>query len=163
MTQYPYTDNDMVYDQEKHRYILTNDCVKRELNLDLGAELNIEGSNNPSNEVNAFLDEISFQVYTYIYNHAQNQMVAEYRCAKNPALRTPLKTAMLKQVKYIYINGEIAYEGGVDFAKGHAMRLEDIRGERAIGTYTHYVLANAGLLYGGVITVRPGVKFREDY
>lgn len=163
MQQYPYSDNDMVYDYDKHRYILTNDCVKRELNLNLEAELNKEGTSNPANEVNAFLDEISFQVYNYIYSHAQNQKVAEYRCAKNPGLRTSLKDAMVKQVKYVYINGDIANESGIDFARGSAMRLEDMRGGRAIGTYTHYVLANCGLLYGGQIVLRPGVIFREDY
>jgi hypothetical protein len=163
MQNYPYSDKDMVYDYDKHRYILTEECVLRECRINLAAELRPTQSNNPADEVNAFLDEVSFEVYNFVFSHAFSKDVAEYRCAKNPGLRTPIKEAMLKQVRYKYVNGAIGDEAGINFQNGTAMRLDDIRGERTMSPYTVSILTNAGLLYRGKMLVPAGVKFREGY
>lgn len=160
---YPYTDNDMVYDFKKHRYILTAAAAQNALNVVLSAALNSSDPQNPAAEVENFLNEVSMSVYEYIYSHSRSRQVIEYLLAKEPNFREVLKEAMEWQAKYFYVNANIAQEAGVDLRRGFAMTLEDLRGDRRISPYARNVLANAGLLYSGVITLRGNVVFREGY
>ena len=160
--KYPFDDNEMMYDYKKHRYVLTRAGVEERLKIVLADELNTTGSANAAAEVNVFLDDVSADVYTYVYDHAQNRLIAEYIMAKDPFVRDAIKEAMILQTRYLYINGNIADEAGIDFTRGVAMPLEEIRGERRMSKRARDELANAGLLYTGARYVNVG-RFREDY
>lgn len=162
MTTYPFDDNEMKYDYDKHRYILTQSGVEERLKINLQKELNLSNSSNPADEVNAFLNDVSLEVYDFVYAHVMNKYAMEYLIAKKPLLRETIKDAMLEQAKYMYINGSIANESGIDFTKGTAIPLDEIRGERRISPYAKNLLSTAGLLYSGRVVVR-GFKFREGY
>lgn len=161
--KYPYDDKEMVYDRQKHRYILTELGIANGLNIVLQDELNTNGIMNEASAVNDFLNDVSFSIYEYIYSHSGNRMVTEYLLAKKIDLREVIKSAMLAQAKYLKENGDIANQAGVNFSNMTNMPLDEIRGDRRISPYAKSQLANAGLLYSGKMNLRRHVRFREDY
>lgn len=160
---YPFSDNEMIYDINKHRYILTEAGVTNGINVVLREELNIAHTANAAAEIRNFLEEVSDAVYEYVYSYCFDRAITEYMLAKVPEYREVIKSAMLKQAKYMYINGNVANEAGVDFAKGFAMSLDDLRGDRRISAYAKNELANSGLLYTGRINLKKPIRFREEY
>lgn len=158
----PYSDKEMRYDMNCHRYVLTETGVANGLNLVLKNELNMTGSMNEANEINNFLDEVSEDIYEYIYSHSSNRMITEYLLAKKQQYREAIKSAMLKQAKYMKLNGNIGDESGLNFLDGRYMEYDQIDGRR-ISMRARTVLANAGLLYSGPLILRMPVKFREGY
>ncbi len=158
----PYSDNEMRYDMTSHRYVLTETGVANGLNLVLQNELNMSGSMNAANEINSFLDEVSEDIYEYIYLHSSNRMLTEYLLAKKPQYREVIKSAMIKQVKYMRLNGNIGDQSGLDFLNGRYMEYDQIDGRR-ISMRARTVLANAGLLYTGQLMSYKNIRFREDY
>ncbi len=158
----PYSDNEMRYDMTSHRYVLTETGIANGLNLVLQNELNMTGSMNTANEINSFLDEVSEDIYEYIYMHSSNRMLTEYLLAKKPQYREVIKSAMIKQVKYMRLNGNIGDQSGLDFLNGRYMEYDQIDGRR-ISMRARTVLANAGLLYTGQLMSYKNIRFREDY
>ena len=96
---YPYTDENMEYDYDNHRYVLTDKCVLDELNIDLIMRLNTRGSAVQQLQPKKFLKRVSAIVYTQIYRHNINNEVQEYILAKAPSARQIIKEAMLNQVE----------------------------------------------------------------
>lgn len=158
----PYSDNEMRYDMTSHRYVLTETGIANGLNLVLQNELNMSGSMNTANEINIFLDEVSEDIYEYIYLHSSNRRLTEYLLAKKPQYREVIKSAMIKQVKYMRLNGNIGDQSGLDFLNGRYMEYDQIDGRR-ISMRARTVLANAGLLYTGQLMSYKNIRFREDY
>jgi hypothetical protein len=68
-----YSDDMMVFDQTKQRYILTDKCAKA-YNIDLERELNSTGVPNKSNLGDQILDRISRTVYNYVYSHGHREI-----------------------------------------------------------------------------------------
>ena len=114
----PYSDADMQYNFETHRYTLTEDCVRRELNMDLTLTLNTRGLIDKSAAAFNFLNQISRDVYNYIFSTNVNNALQEYLAAKHPNARRALKEAMLEQVLYVQINGDLTKVAGIDLRKG---------------------------------------------
>lgn len=115
---YPFSDTDMVYNYNTHRYTLTDECVKRELNMDLALTLNTRGVIDKGSAVNSFLSQISRDIYAYIYSTNVNNDLQEYIAAKHPSARRILRDAMLEQVLYVQINGDLTKVSGIDLRKG---------------------------------------------
>lgn len=128
----PLTDETMIYDYKKHRYILTPKCVLDELNENLFERLNTRGCANVENLAQNVLEQISLQIYNFVYSHTSQRLFLQKVLAKSPTARELLKEAMKQQVLYFLINGQIDKYSGVDLRKGTAMAKEDLRGERAI-------------------------------
>ena len=101
--EYPYTDGNMVYDYKKHRYILTADYLQNVLSVDVNRFKT--GTVNEQSAINVLLDNISLQVYTYVYAH-NNIRVLRYIMAKMPSARDILMEAMGQQALYVLSNGD---------------------------------------------------------
>ena len=115
---YPYSDADMEYNFQAHRYILTDSCVRRELNLDLALTLNTRGLIDRAAAAYNFLNQISRDVYAYLYSLNVKNDLQEYLAAKHPNARRILRDAMLEQVLYVQINGDLTKVAGIDVRKG---------------------------------------------
>lgn len=119
--EYPYSNEYMTYDKEEHKYILTNKAVMDYLGLDLIGQLNNVNSVAEQNKVNWFLYKISDLIYSYIYKFSDRNDIQEYILAKCPSARNIVFKAMLEQVEYMRVNGELATYSGVNLTKGTVM------------------------------------------
>lgn len=103
--QYPFTDNNMVYDYTRHRYILTTEYLQNVLNIDIsrfkGGTINAQGA------ITMLLNNISMQVYSYVYSH-NSASVLRYIMAKFPSARDIIMEAMGQQALYVLTNGDMS-------------------------------------------------------
>lgn len=118
---YPLSDELMFYSFEEHRYILNNKDISNNLGEDLNVRLNKKGASNIENVVSNFLNQISFEIYNYIYSFNSNNRGQCYVIAKSKTARNIIKKAMEQQVLYTLANGDLNIFGGVDIRKGHVM------------------------------------------
>ncbi len=103
--QYPYTDSDMVYDYDKHRYILTVEYLQNVLNIDVSRFKS--GTVNEQGAITMLLNNISLQVYSYVFAH-NNARALRYLMAKMPSARDVILEAMGQQTLYVLSNGDMS-------------------------------------------------------
>lgn len=156
---YPFNDNSMVYDYNRHMYILTQKGVLDELGINLDLELNTADDANPSRLVDRFLTKVSQTVYNYYYQDSANNAWQTMQIAKNPEIREQFKEVLLAQVLYVLANGFINLYSGVNVAKGSAMNVNVLRSNAKVAdevvTFGERIISNVGvcLLYAGVLPV----------
>lgn len=145
----PYNDDNMKYDITKGQYILTKNCVLNNLYLDESIETMLQ--TNP--KVNQFLEEVSDDVYLYIFRYTRRDMksIKRYLMAKREDLRDIIKRAMLYQARYALRSGAIAIKDmhGVDIEKTKSLNISVLRGEVGLAEQARQVLSDGGLLYTG--------------
>ena len=105
---YPYTDDYMIFDEKKYRYILTAKYVLDSTGINLTTRLNAKGSANAQSAVNGFLDRISVLTYKYIDAHSINTQLRNHIIAICPSARPILQEAMLAQALYVLTNGDLS-------------------------------------------------------
>lgn len=119
--EYPYSDEHLVYDYEEHKYRLTPKFVLDKLNVDLKARLNAKGSYSVENLAQNILDQISDEIYSFIYQHNMNNELQEFILAKCPSARDMIRNAMKEQVLYFLANGDLNQYSGVNLRSGQTM------------------------------------------
>ena len=124
---YPYHDDDMRYSYRMHRYVLTPMAVREHLGVDLDTCLNTRGAADRAAVAPAFLNMISSEIYAYIYSCSTQNDVQEYLAAKHPRARDVIMQAMLEQVSYTLLNGDVSKLSGVDVRKGTVMDRRALR------------------------------------
>lgn len=148
---YPYDDVNMKYDLDRRQYYITKDGFKNLLGIDLGNYLE-------SNEaVNAFLFELSDDVYQFIYSQStiQNIPYKRYLIAKESKIREQFKRALVAQGRYMVRSSAnlIKDMHGINIEKGKVIDLNNLRGDVGISSITISILGNIGLLYRGTSNV----------
>lgn len=118
---HPYNDEYMTYDYRAHKYRLTPFAVREMLAVSLEDRLNARGMTDKAAAPVAFLRVISDEIYAYIYSCNDKNLVQEFLAAKHPAARNILMEAMLAQVTYTLLNGDVSNLSGIDIRKGMAM------------------------------------------
>lgn len=109
-TTYPLSDDSMVYDYTKHRYILTPQYVLNNLGIDLYEKMGGARTVNTTTAINVLLDNrISQKIYAMIYAHQDKQLM-EYVLAKSPSARKVLLEAMSEQLLDLVTYGENSKE-----------------------------------------------------
>lgn len=124
---YPYHDDDMRYSYRMHRYVLTPMAVREHLGVDLETCLNTRGATDRAAVAPAFLNTISSEIYAYIYSCSSQNDLQEYLAAKHPRARDIIMQAMLEQVSYTLLNGDVSKLSGVDVRKGSVMDRRSLR------------------------------------
>lgn len=155
--KYPYSDNDMIYDFRSHLYILTEDCIRQNLGVEMDSYLDSSGDFNPSSIGERISKRISQHLYRYIYAHTKNKPYIEYLLAKYPPCREIIKECLLNEVYYNLRNGD--FYNSVD---------SDTAWEKSVSPDTRALLSEplpngVNLLYGGVVVPRGNISYREDY
>ena len=134
----PKDTNSMIYNMNKHRYILTPEGFEERYGINLLDVLDSDGSNSPDLIAEQYLDRVSLILYNYIYSWSQDKNKTEfvisldtYRDAIEDALSelayawivnntdpslfytdNPLKTIQVPPtVQTILINNSIIYRG----------------------------------------------------
>lgn len=118
---YPISNEHIFYDFEEHRYILTPKYVLDKLNIDMKLRLNKMGAYNEENMASYVLDQISREVYNYVYRQTNQNDYQEYVLAKTEGGLKIIKNAMREQVLYFFGNGDLNVFSGVNIAKGTVM------------------------------------------
>lgn len=118
----PYSDEAMRYDYDSHMYVLTAECVLKELNTNLQEVLNPTGAANVGENANATLRQISEVVYSQMYDASCDNDIQEWLAAKAQSARKIIKDALKQQVLYFLFNGEVSQCSGVDIKKGRKMQ-----------------------------------------
>lgn len=130
--KYPLDGEDMIYDYNAHRYVLTENCVLRELGENLELILNATADASPSTLAARFLRRVSQVVYSYLYRYTQSEAWLEYILATYPPLRARVKEMLQAQTLYMLMNGDLGLMSGVNVAKGHAMDINALRGRARV-------------------------------
>ena len=146
----PYNDDDMKYDLDRRQYVLTVDGFERWSGLKLSSF-----TDTPS-EGEAFLLEISDDVYEYIYETGQLSSIKykRYLIAKESAIREDFKKALMSQARYGLRSGAniLKDQHGISIEKGKALDINVLRGNVAIASNTQKILHRIGLTYSGYYT-----------
>lgn len=135
--RYPYSDEEMYFDESSKRYILTQKGVLNNIGENLSIRLDKGRGNNVENVVKFFLARISNNIYRYIYAHNTNNALQQAIISKHPFMRNLIKEAMLEQVNYELVNGDLTLYSGVDIRKGQ--KMEDFQ-DRAIAPLAKEIL-----------------------
>jgi hypothetical protein len=139
----PFNDSEMRYDYSKHRYILTEEHVLENMNIDLRDVLNTSMSADVANAVDRFLDRVSREIYAFIYRVAAFRNRTEKALALEPEARAVLLEAMEEQLLYILQNGDISAYSGVNLQSGMALDYKRLRAAE-IAPLAYDALMNSG-------------------
>lgn len=164
----PYDDEKMVYDYESHQYKLTLAYVKKSLGIDLPEHLNTAQSDDPQAVAQSRLDQISDEIYSYIYAHTNNEPVVELYACKLESTRNIICKAMKEQLAYELVSGSMAMFSGVNIKTGQVVDQEKLR-KTIIGFNAQKALdrivpeMGVALTYQGDLFTPIGFKYREGY
>lgn len=165
---YPYSDSTMTYSLEDHRYVLTPAYVRTKTGIDLLRVLNPGFSAEPQQLVSAWLDQLSLEIYTWIYEFNRNNPIQEYMLAKHPILRDYIRTAMIQQVLYVLKDGDLNMYSGVNVKNGQIIDKK-LLVQAAIAPNAQRELNRIvpgweiAITYQGQINTPIGFRPREDY
>lgn len=114
MSSYPYNDDYMVFDEDSNRYVLTTKCVLDKFGVDLEGSLSERKAVNAQILANAFLREVSDDIYEYIHTYNANTHKQDMLIAYVPSLRKIIQKAMEKQFMYNKLNGILGFSAVKD-------------------------------------------------
>jgi hypothetical protein len=154
---YPFYDEHLVYNLTTRQYILTNDAMIDYANIDLNEYFDTQA------EVDAFLIEISDDIYEFIYQNSIVDMVKvkRYQIAKDPELREDFKKALINHARSAVRSSTNLLKDlhGIDIEQNNTMDYKAIRGEVGIGGNAVRILRRTGLLYMGRYEI---INYVED-
>lgn len=104
---YPKTDDLMYFDEERGRYVLTEEALRTN-GTDLRARLAYNRSIDPASIINRHLRRVSDVIYNYIHTFSSNTKLQDELIAKTPSLRSIIYDAMLAQSEYMLLVGDLS-------------------------------------------------------
>lgn len=107
MMDYPYSDDSLVYDAVRGRYILTEHALLMN-GTDLRTRLTLNRTINPANVINRVLSRVSEMIYNYIHSFNADNRRQDELIAHTPSLRSIIYNAMLNQAEYFIMNGDFS-------------------------------------------------------
>ena len=165
---YPFDDEELVYDYEDHRYNITKEYILNKTGIDLSRVLNPGYSSEPQKLAEHFLDEISSEVYNWIYEHNDNNLYQEWALAKVPSCRNQIKRALLEQVLSVLRNGDLRQYSGINLKTGQVIDPKLLK-INSICDNTRSILdkiipeLGISITYQGTIITPYNLEYRKDY
>lgn len=141
----PYSDNQMTYNERAHRYVLTQECVLEDMNIDLGAVLNTSDVADVAIAQEQFLDRVSRIIYSWIYSVNPLRFRTERELALNESHRPFILEAMKEQVLYILNNGDLTALSGINLDTGITTE-ESKKRASSIAPLSKDILIDAGIV-----------------
>lgn len=115
----------MVYDFDKHRYILTPQFV-RDRGVNLSVILNKDLFPDSQTAEQIVLDRISLLVYTNIYNYGRQKEKKEFLLACHPDIREVIKEAMFERLNYVTSSEDLSVRSGALISQGVRVETKDL-------------------------------------
>ena len=142
--QYPYNDDNMIFNYVTHRYVLTEKGVRAYAAVSLGESF----KSDVANSITAFLNLASQQTYNIIHSYNVNTEVQDYIIATTKSGREMIQEAMINRLLFLLterkifdeafysvitrilpeINTSICYSGQV-FRLDKPIKWEELSGE----------------------------------
>ena len=97
-----FSDDYMIFNEKSKRYVLTQKCLFDQYGIDL-----IDRLDNV-NQVNAVLNQISIQIYTFIHSFTIKNNVQDYILHNFDSARDILRRAMEQQAVFYCYNGDLS-------------------------------------------------------
>lgn len=143
--QYPYNDDNMIFNYVTHRYVLTEKGVRAYAAVSLGESF----KSDVANSITAFLNLASQQTYNIIHSYNVNTEVQDYIIATTKSGREMIQEAMINRLLFLLterkifdeafysvitrilpeINTSICYSGQV-FRLDKPIKWEELDGEK---------------------------------
>lgn len=166
--KYPYDDDDMVYDYNHHRYVLTEKCVFEELGINLSTDLNMTGDSNNTAVINRTLNNASRTLYNWIYANGGNTQWQEYMLATFPPLRNNIKEMLILMLDYNLRESNISAWSGINQTKGTYIERNVLKRAQVpieIENIANRLLPCIGvsILYAGYNTCVPYQELHNGY
>jgi len=124
ITSIPLEDDDATYNKRVHRYVLTQDYI-----LDTYGD-NLDVDAGSSDKADVILNEISRQVYRWMYMQVLNNTrpILEYLIAKDTDRREALIQAMGEQYQYARTSGGnlVAHQSGINPETGVSISADSL-------------------------------------
>lgn len=143
----PYNDDEMVWDDERHFYLLTDVGVKRLVGKDLQA---LAGSKDEAQYIRY---EVSQDIQNFI---ARNSLMSAYKyktwlMAKDSALRPIIKRVLADQMRYYIRSGAGLLKDmtGINISSGKVIDIANLRNNVLVSASVEQQLFQSGLLYAG--------------
>ena len=158
----------MTYDIDKHQYILTLGYVKDRLGVDLPEHLNTAPSDDPQMVAQYKLEQISNEIYSYIYDHNNNNEAQEFYACKLESTRKVIRDAMIEQLTYEMVSGALSQFSGVNIKTGQVIEQDKLR-KAIIGFNAEKILnrivpdLGIALTYQGHLLMPMNQQIRGDY
>lgn len=140
-----FDNNEMSYDARKHRYLLAEECVLEDMNIDLRAVLNTSDVADVANAPQRFLERVSAVVYSYIYRHVPFRYKTERELAMNDEWRDYICDALKEQLLYILNNGDFTGIAGINVETGMGADPARMR-EVEIAPLARDILIDSGIV-----------------
>ena len=99
-------DNDLMYDNNMHRYILTKDYVQNELGTDLMMLLYDELDTNPTTLPDRILKRVSNQVYEYLRYKCKDYYYVRELIENNHEIHEAFKLCLQYQLESFILEGD---------------------------------------------------------
>ena len=159
----PFNDDTLMYDTLRHRYVLNQQFV-----VNYYGEIKFD----QSNKWNELVNQLSDNVYTFIYSFKQgreNFDHMEYELACNQFYREVIRDVLLWQYEYAMTTGGdlIQLQHGYNPTSEKMNKVEELRNELMVSTKGYLRLKNVGLLES---TFRSGLDddfyentYRKEY
>ena len=145
----PYSDNQMTYDLNKRRYVLTEQYCK-DNGIDLGLVLETSALPNPADGPRILLDRVSMLVYQNIYNRGRNKDIKEYMLACGQEIRSILRDAMFERLNYMTSSGDLSLKSGAIISNGSRVDIKDL----AASMIEEQILRPTGVLHRGEFDIQ---------
>lgn len=152
----PYSDDDMIWDEEKRQYRLTKKYTLTKLNH------NTDEWAGSKEEGTIALEENSDDVYFFIYSYTQQPYIktVEYILGATEEFRNVIKRSLLAQYRYMVRSGGdlLKSQHGVNIEKGFNIGLSNMSGDVEVGRHVKKILSQSGILYGGLMTITGNIE-----
>lgn len=145
----PYDDGVMRYDRVTHRYVLTKEGVFQILGINLDDYIPVADTANQSRCADIALNEVSEDVYDYLYEDCMNIAWRRFELAKSPARRQDVQEMLLRQIRYVCQSGSLRDASGVNLPKNQYIDGFVLK-ERNVGRAVKSYAENVGLKYIGM-------------
>lgn len=119
MAEYPYSDDLMIFDSRRGRYVLTEAALESG-GIFLRQRLErSRGAVDATAVINGVCRTASTHIYNYIHSFNHDNSRQDELIAKAPSLRTIIFDAMLEQTKYIIFKGDRTMSSDPDEQKNY--------------------------------------------
>lgn len=105
--EYPYSDDNMVWDPQRNRYYITSKALLDE-GIDLAGRLAARKAISPDKIINNLFSTATRHVYAFIHAHSVHNNDQDYAIAVVPRLRSIIYEALMTQTKYILNVGDLS-------------------------------------------------------
>jgi len=123
----PYSDKDMIFDEEIMQYILTEEVIMNNLFIDEHIVTELQ----TNKRFKALLLEVSDDIYDFIYAHTKRSSInqVEQALATNEEFRKAILRAMLYQIRYTLRSGGslLKDQHGVDIERSKRLDYGELR------------------------------------